>query len=159
MEGLAEVAQNIEYPETQVLDILRLMDFDPKSNRYKGIKFAKPPEQGIFLMIDDKAIAKNPTKWEDIFLEIDNKHKALKKVFYKTPKKRDEFSIVHSAQIVSYDIKEFRERDVDMIPIGLETAMCQKTGELISNIYQGKINTDEEKKLDKAKTIWQKFGR
>lgn len=97
LEGLAEVAANIEYPETQVLDILRLMDYDPKSNRYKGIKFPKPPETGIFMMIDDKAIAKNPTKWEDIFLELDNKHKALKKVYYKTPKKREEFSIVHSA--------------------------------------------------------------
>lgn len=37
--------------------------------------------------------------------------------------------------------------------------MCNKTGELISNIYQGKISADEEKKVDKAKTIWVKFGR
>lgn len=60
---------------------------------------------------------------------------------------------------MSYDIKEFRDRDVDFIPLGLESAMCNKTGELISNIYQGKISADEEKKVDKAKTIWVKFGR
>ena len=85
---------------------------------------------------------------------MDKAHKVHKKVYYKTAKKRDEFSIVHSAQTVSYDIKEFRERDVDSIPIGLEMAMSNKTGELISNIYQGKLNASEEKKLDKAKTIW-----
>lgn len=37
--------------------------------------------------------------------------------------------------------------------------MCDKTGELISKIYQGKIDADEEVKRDKAKTIWVKFGR
>ena len=71
LEGLAEVANNIEYPETQVLDILRLMDFDVRSSRYKGIKFAAAPKPGIFTTIDDKALQSRPTKWEDIFQEID----------------------------------------------------------------------------------------
>ena len=42
-EGLADVAARIEYPKTQVLEILRLMDFDKASVKYKGIKFAKEP--------------------------------------------------------------------------------------------------------------------
>ena len=163
LEGLAEVAENIEYPETQVLDILRLMDFSTRSVRYKGIKFASAPKPGIFTTIDDKAMQSRPTKWEDIFEEIDGNHKAPPKtpnpVYFKTAKKRDEFTINHSAQKVSYDIKEFRDRDVDFIPEGLENTMCDKTGPLISNIYQGKVNADEEVKRDKAKTIWVKFGR
>ena len=139
LEGLAEVAENIEYPETQVLDILRLMDFSTRSVRYKGIKFASAPKPGIFTTIDDKAMQSRPTKWEDIFEEIDGNHKAPPKtpnpVYFKTAKKRDEFTINHSAQKVSYDIKEFRDRDVDFIPEGLENTMCDKTGPLISNIY------------------------
>ena len=165
LEGLAEVAENIEYPETQVLDILRFMDYDGPNGRYKGIKFAKPPPTGVFTFIDDKAmqsLSGSAAKWEDIFDEIDRNHKDMKKVYYKTPKikTRDEFSIVHSAQIVSYDIKEFRERNIDSIPLGLENSMCEKTETLISNIYQGKTGDDgeEEKKADKAKTIWKKFG-
>ena len=47
-EGLGAVAEKIEYPKTQVLEILRLMDFDSMSSKYKGIKFTPAPPKGIF---------------------------------------------------------------------------------------------------------------
>jgi len=57
-EGLVEVANRIEYPKTQVLEILRLMDFDEKSVKYKGIKFAQPlPGKGIFTLLEDKCVS------------------------------------------------------------------------------------------------------
>lgn len=37
--------------------------------------------------------------------------------------------------------------------------MKDKTAELISNIYQGKLDASEEVKADKEKTIWKKFGK
>ena len=52
-EGLADVAARIEYPKTQVLEILRLMDFDKASVKYKGIKFPKEPKPGIFTIVDN----------------------------------------------------------------------------------------------------------
>ena len=36
---MAEVAEKIEYPQTQVLEILRLMDYDSKSVKYRGINY------------------------------------------------------------------------------------------------------------------------
>ena len=81
------------------------------------------------------------------------------------PRKREQFKIIHSAQPVIYDIKEFRERNIDMIPIGLENAMISNTSQIVSNIYQGKIGDEEEeenkdakKPAAKANTIWAKFG-
>ena len=42
-EGLGEVAERIEYPQTDVLEILLMMDFSTASPKYKGIKYPKPP--------------------------------------------------------------------------------------------------------------------
>ena len=66
--------------------------------------------------------------------------------------------IFHSAQNVTYDIREFRDRNIDNIPQGLEMSMSNNTAELIKNIYLGRLNSDEEAKVDKASTIWKKFN-
>lgn len=63
-EGLGEVAEKIEYPETQVLEILRLMDFDANSVKYKGITFSATPGKGIFTIVDDSCKVTSDVKWE-----------------------------------------------------------------------------------------------
>lgn len=61
------MAARIEYPKTQVLEILRLMDYDPTSVKYKGIKFAAAPAKGIFTIVDDFCKnVKQEVKWEDV---------------------------------------------------------------------------------------------
>ena len=54
-EGLGEVAERIEYPQTDVLEILLMMDFSAASTKYKGIKYPKPPPQGLFTILDDQS--------------------------------------------------------------------------------------------------------
>jgi len=160
------VASRIEYPKTQVLEILRLMDFEKTSVKYKGIKFATPPGNGIFTLVDDKCKnLKADVKWEEIEEEVDKAHKLTKEVYKSMkPKCRYKFQITHSAQPVIYDIKEFRDRNIDNIPQGLEMSMVGKTDTLISNIYQGKVSNagdeeEESKTANTDKTIWKKFGR
>jgi len=66
-EGLGDVAETIKYPKTQVLEILRFMDFEKTSVKYKGIKFPKEPPKGIFTLVDDQCKnIKAEVKWEDI---------------------------------------------------------------------------------------------
>lgn len=162
-EGLGEVAERIEYPKTQVLEILRLMDYDAMSSKYKGIKFPKPPNKGIFTMVDDTCKnLKADVNWEAVLYEVEEGHKANKEIFAKkNPREPWMFKINHSAQPVFYDIKEFRDRNIDNIPQGLDDSMKDKTEGLISLIYQAKLNNDEEevKKGPVDKTIWKKFGR
>lgn len=117
-EGLGDVAEKIEYPKTQVLEILRLMDFDSTSVKYKGIKFPKPPPKGIFTLVDDTCKnLKADVKWEDINYSVEEAHKTNKEVYKKKgPREPEKFIITHSAQPVMYDIKEFRDRNIDNIP-------------------------------------------
>jgi hypothetical protein len=83
-EGLAEVANRIEYPKTQVLEILRLMDFDASSVKYKGIKFAPPlPGRGIFSMLEDKCVSNQAFSSVDFAKEVDTIHKVASKEVYK----------------------------------------------------------------------------
>lgn len=100
-EGLGEVAEKIEYPETQVLEILRLMDFDANSVKYKGIVFPAPPGKGIFTLVDDSCKVTSEVKWEQIADDVDKAHRATKKVYMSVgPRDRDQFKIIHSAQPV-----------------------------------------------------------
>ena len=163
-EGLGEVAQKIEYPKTQVLEILRLMDFDAMSVKYKGIKFPKVPPKGIFTLVDDTCKnLKADTPWADVLFQVEEAHKTNKEIFAKkNPREREIFKINHSAQPVFYDIKEFRDRNIDNIPQGLDDSLKGKTAEIISNIYQARLSAEvleEEKKAPVDKTIWKKFGR
>ena len=98
-EGLGEVAERIEYPKTQVLEILRLMDFDGTSVKYKGIKFPAPPPKGIFTQVDDTCKnLKADVTWEQVLYEVEEAHKNNKAVFKKKgPREREKFIIEHSA--------------------------------------------------------------
>lgn len=128
-EGLGEVAERIEYPKTQVLEILRLMDFDGTSVKYKGIRFPAPPPKGIFTQVDDTCKnLKADVTWEQVLYEVEEAHKNNKAVFRKKgPREREKFIIEHSAQPVMYDIKEFRDRNIDNIPQGLDDSLKNKT--------------------------------
>ena len=128
-------------------------------------KTAKPPA-GIFTLCDDKSDPNKVVKWEDFFTEVEQAH-AKNKLIYKKDtanKKRDTFTVFHSAQNVSYDIKEFTERNCDSIPESVEKGMDETT-EIIQNIYKVRLEApppNEEvvpvKRGAKAKTIWSKFG-
>ena len=167
-EGLGEVASRIEYPETKVLEILRLMDFDATHVKYKTVQFPKgKPGKGIFTIVDDTCKnLKAEVKWEEVKHQTDEAHaKSAKDVYMKKNARENHcFKIIHSAQPVIYDIKEFRDRNIDNIPLGLEKTMCEQTAELVSNIYQGKVvdpNAEEQEEVKKKpaeKTIWKKFN-
>lgn len=94
------------------------MDFDSASSKYKGIKFPKPPPKGIFTIVDDTCKnLKADVQWESILFEVEEAHKTNKEVFTKkNPREKEKFRITHSAQPVVYDLKEFRERNIDNIP-------------------------------------------
>ena len=137
------------------------MDFDKMSIKYKGIKFTKEPSAGLFTIIDNTCKNVNAEKkWEEILFEIEEGHKKNKEVFNQPSiKEKFKFKIYHSAQDVIYDLREFRDRNIDNIPLGLELSMTNNTHELIRNIYCGRLNSAEETKVDKASTIWKKFNR
>ena len=100
--------------------------------------------------------------WEQILYEVEEAHKTNKEVFKKkNPREREKFIINHSAQPVCYDIKEFRDRNIDNIPQGLDDSLTKKTEHIVSCIYQAKLANaeEEEKKAPVEKTIWKKFGR
>ena len=76
--------KKIEYPKTQVLEILRLMDYDAASTKYKGIKFPKAPPKGIFTQVDDTCKnLKADVTWEQVLYEVEEAHKTNKEVFKK----------------------------------------------------------------------------
>ena len=139
------------------------MDFDSTSVKYKGIKFTPAPPKGIFTQVDDTCKnLKADVTWEQILYEVEEAHKTNKEVFKKkNPREREKFIINHSAQPVCYDIKEFRDRNIDNIPQGLDDSLTKKTEQIVSCIYQAKLATaeEEEKKAPVDKTIWKKFGR
>ena len=117
-EGLHEVAERIEYPPTQVLEILRLMDYQQKNPKYKGIKFNPKEPEGIFTITEDFSNQKRDVVWTEIEEKIQAAHKNNKKVYSKTKNLRDKhkFIVFHSAQDVTYDLKQFRDRNIDYIP-------------------------------------------
>lgn len=81
-------------------------------------------------------------------------------------KKRDKFTIVHSAKEVKYDVKSFIEKNVDAISSSLSGIVTRKSEEHIGWIYSqyvSKLNLDSEDESPKSKgsnlkTIWSKFS-
>ena len=99
------------------------MDYSGKNPKYKGLKLPDP--DGLFTVTEDFSNQKRDVKWEELEEKIQTAHKANKAVYSKTKNLRDKhkFIVYHSAQAVTYDIKEFRDRNIDFIPQGLENSM------------------------------------
>lgn len=136
-EGLGDKVDKIQYPDLKVLEVIRLLDYKA-AGKYSGIKYSTPQGLGIFVLCDDETkqvINGQKKEWQDTMDNIDREHKANTKIYTLDRKLRCAFSINHSAQIVKYDMKEFVERNVDVIATVLESAMCEKTDEGISCIY------------------------
>ena len=91
---------------------------------------------------------------------IDKEQKQNTLIYKLDTKLRCAFTINHSAEPVKYDMKEFVERNVDVIASVLDSAMKEKADEYVSCIYQNILSKDEE--IDKASanmvTIWSKFS-
>ena len=66
---------------------------------------------------------------------IDREQKANTKIYTLDTKLRSAFTINHSAEPVKYDMKEFVERNVDVIASVLDSAMIEKADPMISCIY------------------------
>ena len=128
-EGLEDIIDKIQYPDLRVLEVIKLLDFDRKQLRYKDIKYPTEPKLGIFPLCDDLTVRK--TKWELILEEIDKNHLANKVVYQKKSRNMYNFTIIHSAQNVEYDMREFGDRNVDYIPDGLENAMGGDTDPIV----------------------------
>lgn len=151
----------IQYPDLKVLDVIRALDYKAGSGPYANIKYDPPAGTGIFTTIDDQCsqvLNNRIIKWEDV---ADTIAKDLKTsiAYRKDAKIRSKFKILHSAQDVDYDMKEFVERNIDCISPFLDDTLCLKTSTLVSNIYQNKLYADEEiSKAKVFKTIWGKFN-
>lgn len=136
-EGLMDKLDQIQYPDLKVLDVIRALDYKAGSGPYANIKYDPPAGTGIFTTIDDQCsqvLNNRIIKWEDV---ADTLAKDLKTsiAYRKDAKIRSKFKILHSAQDVDYDMKEFVERNIDCISPFLDDTLCLKTATLISNIY------------------------
>lgn len=97
---------------------------------------------------------------EQVAESLDSVHsKNPTKIYVHDRKTRQGFLIHHSAQDVSYDMREFVERNIDCIPDAYEECMTQQTDTLVQCIYQMVDSLDNLTKSDgkKLKTIWGKF--
>lgn len=93
-----------------MLDILRLLDFKMGGAKYAGIAFAVKPTAGIFTLTDDfctQVLSGREVKYEDVAAQFEVNHGKTTKIYVHDRKTRCGFLIHHSAQDVSYDMKEF----------------------------------------------------
>lgn len=100
-EGLFEVVDKIEYPDLKVLEVIRFLDDKEFKTR------------GIFTIVDDQCKQKNLKPAEEVMDEIHKVHKDLKRVYLKKISDRNQFTVMHSAQDVRYEMSEFTMRNKD----------------------------------------------
>ena len=100
-EGLFEVVDKIEYPDLKVLEVIKFLDDKEFKTR------------GIFTIVDDQCKQKNLKPAEEVMDEIHKVHKDNKRVYLKKISDRNQFTVMHSAQDVRYEMSEFTMRHKD----------------------------------------------
>ena len=92
---------------------------------------------------------------------IDREQKANTKIYTLDTKLRSAFTINHSAEPVKYDMKEFVQRNVDVVDDWYEDWINDMCDEHIQCIWNMICTLDEREGASgkKLKTIWQKFDK
>lgn len=163
-EGLGHMVDSIQYPDLKVLEILRILDYKKGGRKYAGIKFAAEPSPGLFTTADDnctQVLNGRDIKWEDVAMTFEKSHGKNVKLYVLNKKVKSEFTINHSAQSVKYDMKEFVQRNVDVVDDWYEdwiNEMCDEHIQCIWNMVPS-LDQVEQDKGKKLKTIWQKFDK
>jgi myosin heavy subunit len=127
---------------------------------------------GLFTIVNDASKSKPRPTYEQLMNSITSVHKGNEKIetnFIKN-KKRDKFTIKHSAKEVEYDIKTFIVKNVDEISSSLELFMQTESDALIANIFLQRVpeltfeNNEEDEGASpsrgatRLRSIWSKFS-
>ena len=105
---------------------------------YKAKFGDKHPTNGIFTMVNDACKQKPRPEFKNLMEMITSTHEGNEKlsVDFMKDKKKDRFTIHHSAKEVKYDMKTFIEKNIDEISASLEDLIVNQSGsELISLIF------------------------
>lgn len=160
-EGLGYFLHNLKYPDNTGVEVIRLLD----QIRRIG---ANDSMNGILTIVNDCSKQQPRPTFENLMDAVIKDHGKNPKLQYNfsKDKKRDKFTIIHSAKEVKYDIKSFITKNVDSISSSLEGIVAKKSDEQIGWIYSNYIpeiakdDSDESPTTKKAtlKTIWSKFS-
>jgi myosin heavy subunit len=134
-EGLGERTDDIKF-ESDVNEIISLIDYHSSALAYKGIKYTPAHPAGIFPAVDDMTKGKAPNAKEIGENFKKSYAKYCPTLFEMNMKRKDQFRIKHSAEAVWYDHTEFVIRDVDSIPDALEACMSEYSCKEVRYIYQ-----------------------
>jgi len=119
----------------------------------KGRELAKMSlNNGICTLVDDCSKQKPRPKFEGLLGTIQKDHGQNPKleIDFMKDKKRDKFTIIHSAKEVKYDIKSFIVKNVDAISPSLEDIVAQKAEEQISMIYLNNVPDIQEEESEES---------
>ena len=161
-EGLDHCLDNMKYPDNTGVEVIKLLDERMKVGNSNTLN-------GILTVTNDCSKQKPRPEFSqlmDMVMKDHGKNPKFQHNFMKD-KKRDKFTIVHSAKDVKYNIRSFIEKNVDSISPSLSGIVGKKSDENISWIYtqyvaklQGEESDDSPNHRGKAnlKTIWSKFS-
>jgi len=160
-EGLGYCLKNLKYPDNTGVEVIKLLD---EKQKIGGVD----SKNGIFTVVDDCS-KQQPRPTFDYLMGIikkDHDKNPKLEINFMKDKKRDKFTIIHSAKEVKYDIKSFIVKNVDSISPSLEGIVERKSDDQISMIYCNVVpgiqaeESDESPRSKKAnlKTIWSKFS-
>ena len=105
-----------------------------------------------FVLLLMTAQSKNQGQNLKVFLALFKDHGQNPKleIDFMKDKKRDKFTIIHSAKEVKYDIKSFIVKNVDAISPSLEDIVAQKAEEQISMIYLNNVPDIQEEESEES---------
>ena len=160
-EGLGYFLHNLKYPDNTGVEVIKLLD------EVKRIG-ANDTMNGILTFVNDWSKQQPRPTFENLMDAVIKDHGKNPKLSYdfSKDKKRDKFTIIHSAKEVKYDIKTFIIKNVDSISSSLEGIVAKEAEQQVGWIYTqyvpeiSKDDSDESPVTKKAtlKTIWSKFS-
>lgn len=133
-EGLHHCLDKLRYPENTGVEVIKLLDEKQKPGKNET-------KNGILTLVNDCSRSKPRPAFKSLMDSMLKIHKENKKLDtdFKKNKKKDRFTIIHSAKDVEYDIKSFIDKNVDEISSSLEELIEKKTSDTISNIFKIRV--------------------